>query len=116
MTRSLARFPHDNRTWIYFGHTIPNGDPPAPFWGSSILDTVLFLPTITKRNRDLPEKLQIDGDPVNFLWVVPLSAAECQLKLEKGFNAILELFGRNKHPYLLQPYLVDATKFSYRPP
>jgi hypothetical protein len=101
--RSLARFPHDNKTWIYFGHTIPNGNPPAPFWGSSILDTVLLMPTIVKRDSELPERLQLGGDPVNFLWVVPLSPAECQLKLEKGFHAILDLFGRHKHPYVYNP-------------
>lgn len=101
--RMLARFPHDNRTWLYHGHTIPNGNPPEPFWGSEILDTVLLMPTIVAKDRALPEKLQLGGDRVQFLWVVPLSGAECELKLKKGFSAILELFGKHQHPHVFDP-------------
>jgi hypothetical protein len=101
--RQLARFPHDNRSWLYFGHTIPNGDPPAPFWGSKILNTALFSPTVVKRDQALPEKLILGGDPVNFLWVVPVSSAECELKLQNGFPAVLELFNTHQHPFVFDP-------------
>jgi Suppressor of fused protein (SUFU) len=106
--RWLAHFPHDQRTWIGVGHTTPNGDPPAPFWGSSILDTVLFLPPIVKRDTALPEELQLDGEPVHFLWVVPLTTAECNLKLDRGVNALLDLFDKNRHPHVF-----DAGRASY---
>ena len=65
----LAHFPHDQRTWIGSGHTIPNGNPPAPFFGSSILDTVLFIPPIVKKDQTLPEQLILDGEAVHFLWL-----------------------------------------------
>jgi hypothetical protein len=48
--RWLAHFPHDQKTWIGSGHTVPNGDPPEPFWGSSVLDTILFLQPIVKHD------------------------------------------------------------------
>jgi hypothetical protein len=99
----LAHFPHDQRTWIGSGHTIPNGNPPAPLFGSSVLDTVLFIPTIVKRDGTLPEELILDGEPVHFLWVVPLTTPECELKLAKGLNAILALFGQNRHPHVFDP-------------
>src|SRR5579859_8301074 len=57
----LAHFPHDQRTWVGSGHTIPNGDPPAPFFGSSILDTFLFIPPIVKKDQTLPGELILDG-------------------------------------------------------
>jgi len=101
--RWLAHFPHNQRTWIGSGHTIPNGDPPAPFWGSDTLDTVLLMPTIVKNDAALPEELRLDGDPVAFLWVVPLTSAECKLKLEKGFAAILDLFAQHRHPHVFDP-------------
>lgn len=101
--RWVARFPHDQKTWLSFGHTIPNGDPPAPFWGSDILDTLLFMPTIVQRDQRLQEELVLAGDPVDFLWVVPLSTPECNLKLEKGFGAILNLFDKNRHPHVFDP-------------
>jgi hypothetical protein len=101
--RMLAHFPHNQRTWLGIGHTIPNGNPPAPFWGSSVLDTILLIPTIVQRDAALPEQLQIGGEPVHFLWVVPLTTPECQLKLEKGVEAIFDLFNQHRHPHVYNP-------------
>jgi Suppressor of fused protein (SUFU) len=102
--RWLAHFPHDQKTWVGSGHTIPNGSPPAPFWGSSVLDTILLLPPLVKRDRTLPDELTLGGDPVHFLWVVPLTTAECNLKLEQGANAILNLFQQHRHPHVFDPH------------
>lgn len=101
--RWLAHFPHDQKTWIGVGHTIPNGNPPMPFWGSSILDTILLLPPLVARDTTLPQELVLGGEPVHFLWVVPLSTAECNLKLAKGVDAVLDLFEQNRHPHLFDP-------------
>jgi len=100
----LAHFPHDQKTWIGSFHTIPNGNPPAPFWGSSVLDTLLLLPPIVKRDATLPDELILGGEPVHFLWVVPLTTPECNLKLARGVNAILDLFEQNRHPYVFDPH------------
>ncbi len=102
--RWLAHFPHDQKTWIGIGHTIPNGNPPSPFWGSSVLDTMLLLPPIVVRDTTLPQELSLGGDAVHFLWVVPLTSAECRLKLAKGLDAILDLFQQNRHPHVFDPY------------
>ena len=101
--RWLAAFPHSYRTWVGSGHTIPNGDPPAPMWGAGELNTILLVPTILSPDNTLPSALSIDGDPVEFLWVVPLSQKECDLKLAKGFAAILHLFQRHRHPHVFNP-------------
>jgi hypothetical protein len=99
----LAHFPHDQKSWIGWGHTVPNGTPPAPFWGSTILDTVLFMEPIVKVDQTLAEALTLGGDPVRFLWVIPLTTPECNFKLEKGTSAILGLFQQNRHPYVFDP-------------
>jgi hypothetical protein len=101
--RFVAHFPHDQRTWIGPGHTIPNGNPPAPFFGSSILDTILLIQPIIKPDNNLKQELVIEGDAVEFLWVVPLSSAECRLKLAEGVNAVLELFEKHRHPPIFDP-------------
>ena len=101
--RWLAHVPHDQNTWIGYGHTIPNGDPPAPFWGSRILDTILLMPPIVAKDQALPDQLALDGDPVHFLWLAPLTTAECKLKLARGFEAILDLFQTNRHPHVFDP-------------
>jgi hypothetical protein len=106
--RWVARFPHDQKTWLSYGHTLPNGNPPAPLWDTEVLETLLFMPTIVQRDQTLPKELVLAGDPVHFLWVVPLSTAECNLKLEQGFGAILDLFEKHHHPHVF-----DAARKSY---
>lgn len=101
--RWLAHFPHDYKTWVGDGHTIPNGNPPEPFWGSEILDSMLLMPPIVNKDRTLPQELTVGGDPVDLLWVVPLSQKECDLKLAKGVNAIYDLFQKNRHPHVFDP-------------
>jgi hypothetical protein len=49
--RWVAHFPHDTKSWLGHGHTMPNGNPPAPFWGRAKLDTLLFLPPIVTKIR-----------------------------------------------------------------
>jgi len=101
--RWLAHFPHNQSTWLGMGHTIPNGIPPQPFWGSAVLDTILLLPPIVQKDAALPQHLKIAGEPVEFLWVVPISTAECTLKLDKGVEAILDLFSIHRHPHVFDP-------------
>ena len=44
LLRTLAHFPHDNRTWLHWGHTMPNGTPPRPILGAEALDSFFFMP------------------------------------------------------------------------
>jgi hypothetical protein len=101
--RLLAHFPHDQKTWIGAFHTIPNGNPPAPLWGSPVLDTFFFLPPLVKKDQGFENELILDGDGVQLLWIVPLTTAECNLKLAKGATAILDLFQKNRHPHVFDP-------------
>jgi Suppressor of fused protein (SUFU) len=101
--RWLAHFPHSANTWVGYRHTVPNGDPPAPFWGSDMLDTFLFMPPILRKDATLSQELTLDGDGVHFLWVVPLTTAECHFKLKRGFEALMDVFDQKKHPLVFDP-------------
>jgi suppressor of fused protein SUFU len=101
--RWVAHFPHNAKSWLGHGHTMPNGNPPEPFWGSTGLDTLLFMPPIIATDQNLASELKLEAEPVHFLWVVPLTTAECNFKLEKGFDAILDLFDQHQHPYVFDP-------------
>lgn len=103
LLRLMARFPHDNRTWFGQGHTIPNGQPPGPLFDNPLLDTVLFMPTVLSPDDSLAERLQLGQLPVNFLWVVPITSAECEFKLNHGFDALLDKFTENNHPFVFDP-------------
>lgn len=88
--KMIARLPHEYGTWVGFGHTIPNGDPPAPFApGTSLSGMILLAPA-----RYPEEFFQLEVSPgrtVSFWSLVPLHADEMELKLKKGTEALLEL-------------------------
>ncbi len=98
LLRRLAHFAHDNQAWVHWGHTIPNGTPPSPMLGTKNLDTLLLMWSIVDPDSTLGERLVIDGDPVNLVWCVPITSAESRYKLDRGANALYEVFERVQHP------------------
>ncbi len=79
-------------TWLGQGHTIPNGQPPAPLFPGSELCAILLMPTVLEPDAFLRDHVTVDSDPVNFLWLVPITRAELDLKLEQGLPALLQRF------------------------
>lgn len=99
LLRHLAHFVHNNNTWLHWGHTMPNGQPPEPLFETENPDSLFFMPTIVHPDSTLGEKLRIASEPVNLLWCVPITTAECELKLEAGTDALYDLFEVNQHPF-----------------
>ena len=88
----LARLPHEHDTWLAWGHTIPNGDPPVPFAPNTELCGLLLLaPTTTA--REFCELRVNDEKTVYFYAVFPLLRDEMDFKLEHGTEALLPYFG-----------------------
>ncbi|MFN3149638.1 suppressor of fused domain protein [Bremerella sp.] len=108
LLRTMAHFPHDNNSWLHYWHTFPNGQPPEPLFESPTLDTMFFMPSILSPDSTLEERLVLDSDPVSLLWLVPITTAECELKLEQGTEALLDLFQEQQHPFLF-----DVDRRSY---
>jgi hypothetical protein len=83
----LARFPHEFKTWLFWGHTIPNGDPPRPFAPDTDLCCMLLL-----EPRLAPvefKKLRMsDSKTVYFLALIPLYKEEMDLKLAQGTDEL----------------------------
>ncbi len=118
--RALARFPLEHETSLDHGHSVqlygaffvPGG---AEALASERLDQItlphlVLLAPLLRRHQTLSEELSIAGCPVDFLWVVPISAAEHALKTHRGTDALLDLFEKHKHPWLF-----DAKRASYLP-
>lgn len=86
LTKRLARFPHDYRTWFGIGHTVPLGGP--IFARRNMNGVLLHWPT------SWPETsltfTGADGDVVRFLGVYPLFPGEMAMKLEQGTDALLD--------------------------
>jgi Suppressor of fused protein (SUFU) len=81
---------------------MPNRNPPA-FCESAGWDALLFVPPSVAKNRMLRDELKLKGEPGHFLRVVPLTTAECDYKLEKGLDAILDRFDENRHSHVYDP-------------
>lgn len=90
-------------TWLGQGHTIPNGRPPVPLFAGTSLCGLLLMPTVLEPDAFLDDHLTIEGDPVNFLWLVPLTEAELELKVEQGLPALLQRFDEGGLGHVLDP-------------
>jgi hypothetical protein len=85
----LARLPHKYNTWLGWGHTVPNDDPPAPFATNTKLCGAILLPSVSV--PDGFHKLFIhEQKTIHFFAVVPLYREELDLKLRKGTHALLD--------------------------
>jgi hypothetical protein len=101
LLKFLARLPHEYDTWLGNGHTIPNDDPPRPYArGTRLCGAILaapLLPPDAFRVLDRPE------GPIAFYGVLPLYAAEMELKLADGADALYDRLGAAGVTELVDP-------------
>ena len=87
----LARFPHENNSWLSFGHTIPNGDPAMPFTEGTKLSSMLLLPPVGVDNEFWNLEIS-DSKNVKFYNLVPLYQEELNYKLKNGVDSLFDKF------------------------
>jgi len=87
--KALARFPHEYNTWLSSMHTVPNGNPPAPFAENTGFSGVLIIPPLNLEKGFHSLKLN-EKKTINFYTLIPLYKEEMDYKVEKGFNALLD--------------------------
>ena len=94
LLKGLARYPHENKTWLYADHSILWSDPPQPFASSTRMTSVLLL-----RPKLIPPDAQVIHVRKNGhiqLWgVYPLHHEELELKQRQGSSGIETLFEEN---------------------
>ena len=87
----LARLPHEQHTWLGYGHTITFSEDATATLPGTPFNSLLLLPP-----RTLPEdfvRLQTaDGENVHFYALLPLYPAEFALKERDGLEALLARF------------------------
>ena len=90
----LARFPHEYRTWLGAGHTIPNGEDAEPFAADTKLGCMLLMPSLS-----LPEefwKLRINEEKIiHFYSLYAIYKEEMDLKMRKGVEALIDKFEKH---------------------
>ncbi len=89
----LAHFPHEYNTWIFDGHTIPNGNPPIPFSVNTKLNTMLLI-LATPFGQDFFE-LEIDKEKtIYFLQLFPIYQEEVDFILNNNFYEFMDLLNK----------------------
>ncbi len=100
--KMFARFPHEFDTWIWEGHTIPNGDPPQPYAiNTAMACSLISYPILS------PQEFQVleisPQKKIHFLSIIPIYTEEMHFKLEQGTEALYDLFDRHNVSELLDP-------------
>jgi len=102
LLRTIAHHPHANAGWMTHGYTIPNGQPPEPLFPGSELCVVLLVEAHLRPEQLLfNELLEIEGDRVELLELLPITERECDLKLQAGSGALLSVFNQNRLSFIL---------------
>jgi Suppressor of fused protein (SUFU) len=86
--KTLARYPHAHKTWLGWGHTVPNDQPPQPLAPGTKLCGAIIVPSLL-----VPEEffeLSIAAHSIAFFSAVPLYEEEMRLKQDRGANALFE--------------------------
>lgn len=106
--KQVGRLPHAYGTWIGWGHTIPNGDPPAPIADTRFAGVLLMPPYF------LPAgffRLQTRaGETVTFYQLMPLHADEMDLKLREGADALEALFEKHNVDLVIDPHRASVAR------
>jgi hypothetical protein len=98
----LARLPHEYESWLSYGHSIPNGDPPEPFApGMPFAGMILTWPSIG--GEELATLYLADGTPVHFWSLIPLHPSEISFKLKHGSDPLLEKLAAAGYSDLYDP-------------
>jgi hypothetical protein len=85
----LAKFPHQYGTWIFLGHTIPNGESAEAYATNTELCCVMIgIPELCEEGE---EELALDAKTkINFLSVIPIYREEMEFKTEHGTEELME--------------------------
>lgn len=91
--KTLARFPHEYNTWLWYGHSIPNGDPAQPLAQDLPFIGFAIGPVSTwPKGANI---IDIDTGLVAILGLYPVYDDEMQLKLNKGTDVLFDAFEQN---------------------
>ncbi|MHC4884757.1 MAG: suppressor of fused domain protein [Planctomycetota bacterium] len=86
--KGLAEMPFDDKTFLHWWHTVPNGMPMTA--EKSLLTNYLFL--LPYFEQETFDTLEINEDRVDLLWMVPITDAELEYKVANGAEALEKVF------------------------
>lgn len=102
LLKTLARFPHEHDTWLCWGHSIANAEPPEPYDASVEFTAALLAPPAHYPEEALTARLSAEK-AVMFYAVYPLYQEELELKMRDGSGELLMRFEKYGVTELLDP-------------
>jgi len=87
LLKGMALFPHKHSTWLGFGHSVPNANPPKSFSRDTHLCGVILLPSVTAPQSFLSLKIS-PQKRIGFLSLYPLYREELEFKLKAGTDRL----------------------------
>lgn len=101
LLKTLAQFPHEHASWVVYGQTFPNDDPPAPYADDTEMAGCLVLWPLTTP-RDFRHCRTPGGTKIQIYSLVPLHPEELELELE-GADGLLGLLDQHHVSEVLNP-------------
>jgi|SRR5687767_5608291 hypothetical protein len=86
--KGLAEMPFVDDTYLHWHHTVPNGQPMTA--KPSVLTAFFFLPPYFE--DEVFDTLEVGGDKVDFLMLLPITESERQYAIEHGSQALEAVF------------------------
>ena len=99
MMKFMARFPHEYRTWLGYGHTMPNGPDYTPLDDSVGFGGVVF----SGGDGPLGRLDTRDGRRLSLLHLIPAYKEEIEYKLKYGMGELMKLFQEKDISVILDP-------------
>lgn len=101
MLKLIGRYVHVDHTWLGPWHTVDlTGGTGEPISGTMFVSALLFPPGIEPDDFGV---LEVDGMPVSFLWVIPITAAELDLKRDRAGDELISLMNTREQPHVIDP-------------
>ena len=85
LMKYLARFPHEYKTWLGWGHTLPNSAENVPY-DKSTKQCGAMLGALQEQVSMFRTE---DGTQINMYTVMPLYKEEMDYKMEAGTEALM---------------------------
>jgi|GEM_PF-89211 len=106
--KMIGQLPHEFQTWIGYGHTIPNEDPPEKIENTDFVGVVLRYPELV--DAEFFQLTTRSGNLISFYQLFPLYQEEMDLKLKRGLEELEERFQQREVGFVLDTSRVNVAK------
>jgi len=108
--KQIGRLPHQQDTWLGWGHTIPNGAPAKPIANTTFTGVMLTpayaLPT------EFFHLTTKSGDQIRFYALIPLYQEEMDFKLDAGAEKLEDLLEKHHVDFVIDSHRHSVIKQS----